>query len=165
MREVNDKCKNNNCVGVLELSGHAQGGQGITIGSGRKNPSSDDTANYISIGNAKYQAQQLKKRVFFCPQCLIILGSCNIGNWTKSRVTVPQIFADNTRCTVISPGGYSQGLFANLTTPGGMLPGTRATHQDPATHREETYYQSHSEYDRGSVHDSAEDTWYVTTPD
>jgi len=164
VRQVND-CQNTKCVGVLEFLGHAQGAQGVTIGSGQKNPSSDDTANYIGIGNAEYQARQLRKRVCFCPRCLIVLGSCNMGNWTKSRVNVPQIFADNTACEVVSPGGFSGGFFANLTTPGGMLPGTRATYLDAATHKEETYYERHREYDQDAVHDSAEDTWYVTTRD
>jgi hypothetical protein len=167
-------------VAALEFCGHAQGMEGITVGEELGN-------GYFSPKNVAEFAQALATNVSFTNPAVIILASCNLGNFTKKDsiegrpygISIPQTVANMTGLPVLSPGGYSHSL---LTTSGLV---TKMYPKDNTT-----FYQNYpggngaladgraarvgfgpSEIKNLKAHyedfayESADDVWYVTFPD
>jgi RHS repeat-associated protein len=157
--EANAQC---NCVGVLELWGHAHGGRGVTIGPGAGNvDTNSSSATLIDINNADFVGQQLAKGVNFCKPCMIILNACNSGNSLNTN-TVPQTLASRTGCIVYAAGGYSHGSFfdGNPSTHALYFPDMLLGHV-PGTGQ--TLYQRDPNR-RGDSCDSKCDRWYLFLP-
>ena len=128
----------------------------------------DDTMNYVDSSNAAFFGGELKKNFHLCGDAIIVLGSCDIGCWTKKTPNVSQAIADATGCTVISPGGFANGYFYNLLGGPGNKPMTYKEYPDSGPYHSKTYTQilnmTKTPYNKDDVYESADDTWYVTTP-
>jgi RHS repeat-associated protein len=133
-----------NPVAILQTYGHAQQRQGAMVGGNTDKTtwsygltsgfmsSTVSQPTYIDSNNATIVAQDWKNNVNLVNSGLIIINACNLGNYTKLDNTgggpsVPQTIADTTGQFVLTPGGYSSGLFVANPGNGSPTPTTTTT--------------------------------------
>lgn len=135
-----DKCA---CIGVLELGGHGGGG------TGRQEVGAD----YLTAQNAQGWFKTMSQ--FFCPERLIVLGGCNIGNYTKRTPNLVDELAE-TGSDVLASGGYARGSFW-----GGDEKITRLSESFVSADSHDFYYNASDDL-KERAFNSRNDLWYYT---
>lgn len=152
-------------MAILEFGGHAQWSEGVTIGVEHNK----DDDNYLDSSNVEQFAKDLQNiRLASCPsETLIVLMSCNLGNFTKQdeggqSSSLVQKLSDKTGMPVLSPGGFCRGRWAQHAFTGRHVPEILQKSGN------ETFYEHFSGRRRKEIetmaHDSIKDRWYYTTP-
>jgi RHS repeat-associated protein len=109
---IKGEVANGNNVTIIEIGGHADYSGGITIGDTPHDKVRDDPdpnarmKHYIDEGNARLFGVRLRNDA---PNLrLIVLNSCNMGNFADNKGNVPQEVADGARVPVLCPGGFGR---------------------------------------------------------
>jgi hypothetical protein len=181
-------------VSVLATEGHAHGIQGATVGQFTDSNNSVWTVPgggggiaghagapwkriegaYLNTRNAATVAQSWSDNISFSQNAVIVVQSCNLGNWTRMDAigkgpSVPQTIADTTGHYVLTPGGYAGGQFIG---PNGQYfgpaPSTNVLYSRDEKDTPHDYWHSSSEVAKaakdGRVYNSMKNTYYLSFP-
>jgi len=166
---------------VIEFVAHSRGGTVVDFGKNDFNDNDVLASGKITYNNAEEIGKRLLKTGMLADDCIIVLSSCNIGNFIlNNKHSIPQSLANGSQRRVIASAGYTTGSWMERGyNPKKIIPDSIKTYiyfksiplpkiatNEKISEDYKSFYQHSSDPKIISYAvDSQKDTWYLFLPE